>query len=166
MKNFTKAIGAVLAAIPMTAGCETRPYDAVPLFPAQGMVMSEGKPAVGAVVLLTPDVPRKDGLTPVGRAGEDGKFWLTTYENNDGAPPGRYRVTINWPERKAGGGPPADRLKGRYADVSKSRWSVEIKEAPNTLPTLELEVPAETKSTKTKPAARRSLDPRERRQSK
>src|SRR5262245_35812972 len=112
-----RTIGALLTALLFTVGCESPRYTAVPLFPGKGAVMNEGAPAVGAVVRLDSDPPRPDDLIPVGRVGEDGSFRLTTYENEDGAPPGKYRVTIRWPEPRKGeaSGPPVDRLKGRYA---------------------------------------------------
>jgi uncharacterized CHY-type Zn-finger protein len=64
------------------------------VFPTEGMVFYKGKPAVGAVVTLIPE-DKRDHYFPWGKVREDGSFRLTTYEPDDGAPAGRYKVTIS-----------------------------------------------------------------------
>ncbi len=36
-------------------------------------------------------------MRPHGRVGPDGRFTLTTYQPGDGAPTGKYNVTVVWP---------------------------------------------------------------------
>ena len=98
----------------------------------------QGKPAEGATVTFV----RLGRPMPKARAArrrrsqQDGSFRLSTYDSFDGAPAGRYAVTIVYPsaERKENGenaGP--DLLQGRYADPKTTPLSVEVKEAANDL---------------------------------
>jgi hypothetical protein len=64
------------------------------IYPTEGVVLFEGKPAVGARVTLVPEDSVKNRFLPTGIVGEDGTFKLTTFQPNDGAPAGRYRVSI------------------------------------------------------------------------
>jgi hypothetical protein len=73
--------------------------DRRPLSRVKGKVLFEGRPAENAVVFFHPrDKSEKDRPTPQGRVDADGAFQLTTYDANDGAPPGQYVVTVVWAE--------------------------------------------------------------------
>lgn len=65
------------------------------LYPTDGIVLFQGKPAVGATVTLIPVGKSGPRISATGKVGEDGTFKLTTYQLNDGAPAGRYKVTIS-----------------------------------------------------------------------
>lgn len=134
-----------LAALPLCS-CGGRPYDPVPLYPAEGRLLVNGEPAAGAEVRLHPVAPPAQGdpLVPVARVGEDGSFELTTYEEGDGAPTGEYAVTVVWPDTRAytGTGPPPippDRLGGRHADPGASTIRVRIEEGPTVLDPMRIE---------------------------
>lgn len=120
--RFTALLFILLAAC---GGCGGREYETIPTFPVSGQVTVNGAPAQGAIVTLHPETPQpgtKYPLMPSGKVNAEGAFQLTTYEGPDGAPPGDYTVTIEWPDpkwRPPGGGmppPPPDRLKGKFAD--------------------------------------------------
>jgi hypothetical protein len=125
--------------------------DRVPCHPVHGEVFAlEGKertPAVGAVVVFHPATPLPgDVPRPTARVEEDGKFRLTTYGKDDGAPAGEYTITIEWvPPRPP---PPfrpkqtGDRLAGRYSDPATSnlKYTVE-KNKENEVPSIELQLP-------------------------
>ncbi|MEW4568595.1 carboxypeptidase regulatory-like domain-containing protein [Tautonia sp. JC769] len=130
---------------------EARP----PLVPAEGRATVEGAPAIGARVMLHPTDPELVGLGlfPHGTVDDSGAFVLSTYEQADGAPAGRYRVTVTWPdldyrprsplerEELALGGSPPDRLRGRYADPDLSGLELTIEgdgSSPQALPPIEL----------------------------
>jgi hypothetical protein len=126
-------------------GC-SGPGDREPVYPVQGRVLYDGKPAAHALVVFHPvgkkgkDVPR-----PRAQAGPDGTFKLTTYDADDGAPAGEYAVTVEWwlstATRKSAEGesaPPLNRLPGRYARAQTSGLRVRIDEAPNQLPAFQL----------------------------
>ncbi|MCI0463474.1 MAG: hypothetical protein L0Z62_41580 [Gemmataceae bacterium] len=118
--------------------CQGKRYDPVPLAPVKGKVFFGVQPAAGAEVRFHPLVaPGKKSLFPVAKVEADGSFALTTYENQDGAPPGEYAVSLYWPEAHKGKGPPPiippDRLGGRYSNPKKSPWRVHVREGTNEL---------------------------------
>jgi len=118
------------------------------LYSVQGKVLQKGEPAKGAVVVFHPK--GGDSLTtvrPTGVVDESGTFTLSTAKPADGAAAGEYVVTIVWPEEPKSTKSfstepppePPDRLKGRYADRAKSKFSAEVKPGKNQLQPFELE---------------------------
>jgi hypothetical protein len=74
----------------------------------------------------------------IGEIGPDGTFQLSTLGQNDGAPPGKYRVVItppgsSDPERP----PPKSQIPAKYFNFDTSGLTAEIKPGRNTI---ELEV--------------------------
>ena len=67
-----------------------------PTFPVTGkVVLPGGKPVEHATVVLHPvDEAGPEAVKPRGKVGPDGTFTITTYEGQDGAPAGQYRVTV------------------------------------------------------------------------
>lgn len=124
------------------AGCGDG--DRVPLYPASGRVLVDGRPAASVQVRLRPaDRPDDlDALRPFAVTDEDGGFRLGTDDEGDGAPAGRYRATLFWPDRPPGPSPPTDRLGGRYDDPGNSPFVVTIAEGENALDPFRAETPA------------------------
>ena len=115
----------------------------VPVYPVSGSVQHGGRPAEGAIVSFHPlDASAPSPLQPSGKVDAAGNFQLTSYESGDGAPAGKYAVTILWPAPPKSpidapdAGP--DRLNGRYLDPRKSPWQVEVIEGSNALEPFEL----------------------------
>ena len=108
-----------------------------PVYPVSGKVFYKGKPAEWAqVTFVALDDNDAKNRKPGGQVGADGAFRLSTYASYDGAPPGRYAVTIVYPSpaKKIDGenaGP--DLLQGRYADPKTTPLHAEIKEETNSL---------------------------------
>jgi hypothetical protein len=110
----------------------------VQTFPVSGQVLVKGKPAEGAFVVFHPKggsdkdkaVPR-----PYATTNADGQFQMTTYEEEDGAPAGSYRVSIVWrpvpKSRLEAEGP--DRLHGKYSNPASSGLDVEVSKDPSTV---------------------------------
>lgn len=137
-----------LLAVAASSGCGGRDYETIPTHPVTGRVTVNGVPAKGSIIRFTPKTPQpgaKYPLTPSGKANEEGVYQLTTYEGPDGAPTGDYLVTIEWPDadwRPPGGGmppPPPDRLKGRFADPTRSTIEVSVVEGDNQVKPIVLE---------------------------
>jgi hypothetical protein len=112
-----------------------------PLFPVTGQVFYQGKPAHKAIVWLhAENAHAKKDYPPRGVVQQDGSFQISTYKTNDGAPPGRYRVTISWraPGKLSDEEGP-ELLPARYQDPLKSELPVlEVKEVPLELPPFRL----------------------------
>jgi hypothetical protein len=127
-----------LSALAMTlAGCggtASRPQ-----YQVRGKVVTkDGKPAVGALVVLHPvNRPDADRFPPRATAGKDGVFVVGGRLAGDGAPEGDYDVTLIWPEAQDPRNPsedtPPDRLKKRYDDVKHAKWHVHVKAGDNAL---------------------------------
>jgi hypothetical protein len=109
----------------------------VPLHPASGTVQVDGKPTAGVIVRLYPadaldDIDRPQ---PFATTGEDGTFRLGTFEKEDGAPAGTYKVTLFLPDRPlAGPGTPIDLLGDRHTNPARSGLDVTIVEGSNQIP--------------------------------
>lgn len=76
-------------ALTVLAGCgDGRP----PLFHVNGIVVfSSGEPVRQASVEL---VPEDSSPSPRGKTDSDGRFTLSTYDSEDGAPAGNYRAVV------------------------------------------------------------------------
>jgi hypothetical protein len=76
------------------AGCGK---DRQPVYPVEGQLLVDGKPAARAVVTFHPvDDATAGAVRPVGHVDDSGRFTLTSYKEGDGAPPGDYAVTVTW----------------------------------------------------------------------
>jgi hypothetical protein len=80
----------------LSAGCSRTPADRLTVFPVEGQVLWEGRPLVGALVIFHPQGGGPKAPRPTGYADKDGRFRLTTYTKQDGAPAGPYSVTVEW----------------------------------------------------------------------
>jgi hypothetical protein len=111
-------------------------------YPVNGSVNVDGKPAAGVMLIFCPTdgPPEVQKLRPSGFTDADGKFQLMSITPNDGAPAAHYKVLVQWPTGSTtpnaagmiGGG--QDRLKGRYMNLEKSPFTVDIKPGTNDLP--------------------------------
>ena len=115
------------------------------VFPVSGEAFADGKPAKDAMVLLHPETPHQlpEGARPISSSGqvdENGKFVISTYGNADGAPAGKYKVTISWPAAVGMSGrlDGEDRLGGRYSDPKSSQIEFEVAGSPVTIPRIDL----------------------------
>lgn len=71
-------------------------------YPVTGTVTVDGTPApAGVVVSLHPQFTETDRLPihPRGATDDAGRFKITTYNTDDGAPEGEYVVTVEWLQR-------------------------------------------------------------------
>jgi hypothetical protein len=127
----------------LLAGCGPPPAaEVTPLecYPVAGTVFVSGAPAAGARLTFYPTPPRDD-LPSSFKTITDaaGRFVGSTNTVGDGLPPGRYTITMTWPE-ELGDSPEteSDRLQGRFADPKRSRLTAEVKKQPNQLPPFHL----------------------------
>jgi hypothetical protein len=113
-----------------------------PVYPVKGKVFAKGKAAHRAIVWFHPEGGAKSKSTlPHGVVEADGSFQVSTYGKNDGAPPGRYKVTVIWtaPGKFSGDDTGKSLLPARYSTPGRSGLPViEVKEGPNELPPFQL----------------------------
>jgi hypothetical protein len=132
-------VTAVAAALLASAGCGGS--DKNPLYPAEGRLLVDAKPAAGAVVFLYgDDAGEKAAARPHGIVGPDGTFRLSTYRPDDGVAAGKYRVAVFWTKRSDLGGDDGDTLLPmEYSNPDTSGIPpVVIQEGANELPTIVL----------------------------
>jgi hypothetical protein len=128
-----------LAGVLGLAGCGGSGQPAC--FSVKGRVLFEKAPIAEAQVALHP-VGQTLTVKPVGVTDGQGYFTLSTFGTNDGAPPGRYIVTVTWKqliqtgEEKTRSG--RNQLPAHYGDPRQSTIRCEIKPSANELPTFEL----------------------------
>jgi hypothetical protein len=128
LRSWHRLWAFIATAIVALAGCGRPAIERPPTFQVRGRVFFGGKPATGARVLLWGlDDQKLYGLCPHATVETDGTFRATTYKTGDGAPAGRYALTLTWPSLPAPGmddGP--DRFRGRYADPSRPLVRVQV----------------------------------------
>lgn len=98
-----------LAVVAGVLGCSR---SGASIAPVAGRVVVDGKPAGAATVTLHPVNPGAEfkDVRPTGQTDADGRFALTTFAHNDGAPSGEYRVTVAWYQPAAKRGSDGDDL--------------------------------------------------------
>ena len=97
------------------SGCgPSRPETA----PVAGRVTFQGKPVAEGMITFLPE----HGRPAIGAIGPDGGYRLTTFEAGDGAPPGKYTVTI---EARRVTAPPAPKSMKDEVNVPLGQTKVE-----------------------------------------
>lgn len=104
-----------------------------PTFPVHGQAFFEGSPIPGAQVLFEGIDKDGKGAKAVGIVAADGSFKLSTYTAHDGAPEGKYNVTVTWKQphydvlSKTG----PNLLPARYAKAESSGLTATVKSGPS-----------------------------------
>lgn len=118
----------------------------VRVYSVNGKVLVNGQPAEGARVVFYPTTPAEPGQkvpTPSATTDASGEYRLDSYEVEDGAPAGEFKVTVVWPEP-----PPAnatgefdlkDRLRGRYSNPQTTQLTATVEEGGGEIPAFELQ---------------------------
>jgi hypothetical protein len=147
MKEFAALVclGSIVA---LSGGCSSGSNDdgRVKVYPVSGMVKVDGQPAAGARVVFygaTPELTGPGTVSPAAETDESGVFHLRSYEPEDGAPAGKFNVTVSWPEEVPEGVDPEvhrpkDRLKNRYLNPETSGLTADVPEGGIELPSFEL----------------------------
>ena len=103
-------------------------------YPVSGQVLEGTRPVANATVILHPvgDVGG-DVVKPRGTTRADGTFTLTTFDGNDGAPAGDYRVTVEqWLAGRPDEGP-SSRLPAKFARPETSGLTATVGTGPTDL---------------------------------
>lgn len=137
---------AMAAIAMMLTGCGKANGGRGPAHPAEGQITWNKAPLAGAQVVLYPQGLADATAVPSrAQTGPDGRFRVSTFGTEDGAPEGEYAVTVvHYPMQKDGSGwvsGPND-LPAKYASLKTTDLRVKITSGDNTLPTLALQSPA------------------------
>ena len=109
-----------------------------PVYPVQGQVLLEGKPAAGAQIVFHPVGNNSlAAIRPSGQVDSTGKFTLTTHAAGDGAPAGEYEVTVElWVSKNDR--PAVNQLPARYQRTRSSGLHATVAVGENQLPAFKL----------------------------
>jgi len=107
-------------------------------YAVRGQILVDGQPAAGAEVVFHPEQADRGRLRPRGVTDDQGRFELSTHQAGDGAPAGRYQVTVSWKSEATGKQEDRDlaqeKLPRRYLDPKASQLSAEVQAGANELP--------------------------------
>ncbi len=131
----------IAAALVLLAGCrETRPTT----YPVSGRLTRGGRPLAHADLrFYETDGQASPMARPYATTDADGRFVVSTFGMNDGAPAGQYQVSLSW-KGELPGVPPdqrdawPERLPSRYADAATSGIRVRVTPGDNALAAIEL----------------------------
>jgi len=115
-----------------TVGCSDggpKPVNPKQVYPVTGIIQVDGKPQRGIKVKLAPNplpADRRVTLPIIGRTDDEGKFKLTTYYQDDGAPVGEYNMLFSLDLNPSGGG--YDHFRGKYSNPQvESEYTLSVK---------------------------------------
>ncbi len=134
-------LGGLISSVLTGCGGGREPWEKV--YPVKGEIVFKGKPLKDAELSFHPlDDIVPETVRPWARTNETGEFVLSTYNQGDGAPAGRYKVTAVHHEivvSKGGGmGVKPNNLPKKYASKETTDWIVEIADGETILPRTEL----------------------------
>lgn len=118
-----------------------------PTHPVRGQVTLDGKPVANATIVFKPvDASKfKWREQPQAKSDAEGRFTVFTYESNDGAPAGDYRVGIAILAAAEDEGSDqvrrdtsAPKIPPRYGDAATSGLTAKVEAKPTELPPFEL----------------------------
>ena len=117
-----------------SAGCSRERLEAVA--PVAGKIHYDGKPLAEATVVF--HRLEGEGRSLTTRTTADGTFRVTTHQPNDGAPPGRYAVTVELRDWVRDGDEAVrsgrNLLPPKYADPRTSGLECVVVDGDNQLP--------------------------------
>jgi hypothetical protein len=89
MRRAIGLCGLILSISWLSSGCGGSGAKPVPV---SGILLEDGKPLAAARVTFNP--VESNGRMAFGLTDSEGRFRLTTFKHNDGALPGRYKITV------------------------------------------------------------------------
>lgn len=123
------------------AGCGKSRPERVPVVKVAGTISFRNQTLDGAFVVLHPQSAAASAPRPTAHVKPDGTFEPTTFDARDGAPAGKYIVTVEWHKLvKVAGewtqGP--NLLPAKYASPQSSDVYVTVAEGTSSLPAIVL----------------------------
>ena len=114
----------------------------IPTQQISGRVLYDNKAAEGVAIYLgpiaaptIPDIP----ANPHGITDKDGRFSISTYGENDGAPKGKYQLMMMWVDQNSKLESKPERFFGWYDSVN-SKIMVQITDGENAIPDIKVPV--------------------------
>ena len=128
MKNFMLRFSTFLLPLIFVIGCggtKTHPLNGTVVFTGGTELAKE---LVGYSITLEPEAPNAEGKKNSGSGliAADGTFKISTFEQNDGAVPGKHKVAITPPVQNGDGPAPKPLIPSRYGDLGTSGLIINV----------------------------------------
>ncbi len=138
-KNFMKRLSLFLLPLVFIIGCggpKTVPVNGTVVFTG---TTETAKELAGYSITMEPETPNAEGKKHSGSGliGADGTFKISTFEQNDGAVPGKHKVAITPPVQNGDGPAPKPLIPTRYGDLGTSGLIINVEAGK---PNVKLEV--------------------------
>jgi hypothetical protein len=139
MLSVTVLTATVVCTGLVISGCGKRQGDRGAVYPVEGQVLLGKKPIAGAILALIPQGV-SDAAPSRATAGADGRFRVSTFGKEDGAPQGEYAVTVvSYPIRPGDGGASTNVLPKKYASLKTTDLRVKVSDSATVLPAIVLQ---------------------------
>jgi hypothetical protein len=116
-----------------------------PVYPVQGQIFLNGKPLSEAIVTFHPRGGAPAEPLPSAHTDAEGRFKLTSFETDDGAPEGTYAISLvcfrTHPIRKGSDGDATNIVPARYANAATSKLTATVVAGDNELPPFQVKTP-------------------------
>jgi hypothetical protein len=131
-----------IAFVCVVAGCASKRTGPL-CYPVHGKVTLKGRPLAEAVIVLHRMGRDVEGnQKPLAYSDAAGNFSFTTFNQNDGAPPGEYAITVELRALEMRGEEPVrsgpNTLPPKYAKANTSGLKCTIVEGENQIPPIEI----------------------------
>ncbi len=126
--------------------------NAVKTTPVKGKVLVDGKPVTNIWVTLHPENETKESLLPKAQSDASGNFAVGTYIGADGAPPGNYKITVEWLTYNQFGGrwSGPSKIDDKFASASTTPFEVTVADKSVDVPVLEVQAKKDADQIKSK----------------
>jgi hypothetical protein len=140
--SFTRQLLFAMGYCALLAGCGGP--TAIPCAAVQGTVLQNGQPLPEAMVVFHPQGDQAVAAPrPIAYTNAQGEFSLTTIKQGDGAPLGKYAITVELREPRLVGEEQVrdgrNLLPPRYANPQTSPLSFDVAEGKNEVPPITIE---------------------------
>jgi hypothetical protein len=117
-------------------------YGDHPPYPTSGQILIDGQPAPKglSVTFYHEGDWGEKAIVPMALTNDEGKFDMHTYEANDGAPAGDYKVTVDWPAYRRGKNVGPDKFGNKYSNPETSGLTAHVEKGKNQLKPFELTI--------------------------
>ncbi len=138
---------AVFAVLGCLLGCGGESATlARPVQKVRGTITVKGKAEPDVIVTMHPvggEAAARGFVISRGQTDATGAFQITTYDTNDGAPIGQYKLAFSWKGPTSGKTEEEqdmlkEKLASKYLKPDTSEVQVEVKEGDNQLPSIDL----------------------------
>ena len=145
LKNGIRPGAILLAGMMCTLAAGCADGGRAPVYPVRGQILLNGKPLAAAIVTFHLQDGSVSDALPSGHTDADGRFALTSYQPDDGAPAGAYAISLvcfrAQPIRKGVESAAQNVVPSRYANAATSKLTATVVAGNNELTPFQVKTP-------------------------